>query len=851
MKTRIMTVPKPAPPTPRIPTEFTDNVIRYLGTEGRKVSYPEGRVVIHRGEPGKAYYVIISGEVEVRLVGEENRCLPLARLGERTGFGEMALLRGEPASADIVALTPVLLLEYPAQHFHNALRECEDFRKQLMARMALNIQDTSTDTWAFFQRAEAFNMLVHKENRAPEPLVSKSTGMRQLETALCKLAEKPAWQPVLITGEPGTGKLFTAEKVHQLSAPSPSSTAPFIVVDCQKLGDMEACTLLFGSSRPGAGEDQPEGFGTLHLAHRGTLVLRHIETLEPYSREFLARYLELLEFSGEGMFPLVRIIATSRDEPGKPAGPGKLPEELYRLLSAERLHIPPLRTRKADILPLARIFLSRGDGQAGGGLSKNAEEALLAQQYRHNNGAELREAVEMARLFSEGGEILSEHIFTGPKDRGLPPEFDLGEVSLVRRMVTGWFPLVPRALVLAVFGAIIFLCMSMADSAAGRGANLFIWAVWEPLLIFSFLFFGHLWCTVCPLSTAALMAKRLGSLRRAPPPWIKKYGVWFAAAGLFLVTWSERVFHMASNPSASGILLLSLVAGALVFAVVYRRETWCRYICPLGALATAYALSGVLHIRARPHICTAYCTTHECYKGTEELPGCPVFHHPMYISDGHNCKLCLRCLSLCPHDSVRFYLRPLLQAAWLSGGFTRLLAPFSLTLFWLSPVLLASANTPWLHDPVVLTAAALSAILLAAGTHAALPRLLAGGEGADSDPVTAARAANGLAILAWGPLMAYQLSNIPALHHLVIATAPGSSTAAFFPGGGGELSLLLLLQLAVIFVSLLLTTIVLWRISIHTESETGRINPGGWSTLLALVVVYVIFSVLLAVYGLF
>jgi len=833
----------------RAETGFSKDVIRYLRQGGREISFSEGEIIIKRGDRGKSFYVILSGVIEVGMTGEEDRYFPLARMGKGDSFGEMALIRGLPASADIIALGDVTVLEYPAEEFREALAKSEGFRNQLMTRMAQNLHDTSAEAWASFQRADTLNMLVHKDIPQSEPLVAKSTKMRKIEKEIIRVSQFQDPRPVLITGEPGTGKVFTAMKIHNLSA---ASSAPFLIVDCLRLDEIEASTLLFGTSQLNdtTRGGRFKGFGILHLAHGGTLVLKHIDALDKLSQEFLSNYLKMMDLSRGKGFPCVRIIATTREKAAELPESKEFLERLLAQLSAHTLKIPPLRERKADILPLARIFLdkagdrNRQDARPGD-ISKSAAHDLLALRYRHNNVKELRETVELAALFAENGEVLPEHLFSGPKDKGLPPEFDLNEISFIRRLVRGKSRVLGllQAGTLLMFSAIILAGLLWSDNKIGQTANSLIWGVWEPLLIFSFLFIGHVWCMICPLSTLGRLFQRVGSLKRPTSRWIKKYGVWLAVLGFFLIVWTERIFHMTTYPRASGILLLTLIAAAVLCGIVYQREVWCRYICPLGALASGFSFPGMLHVRARPHICATYCTTHECYKGTPETGGCPVFHHPLYISDGHNCKLCFKCLRICPHDSTRFYFRPFLQSVWLFGGFARLLAPFALAVFSLSIVLLASNESTWLKGPVEMTAAALVSVFLGILLHISLPRLLSGKT--DPDTTVSSRAAFALMVLAWGPLMAYQLTNIPGLSSLRLAAASGSMAENIFPFKG--VTLLVVLQLAAVLFAALLTAVAFWRIRVQAEKEEIKLNKTGWRALLILCTIYVLFAVTVTV----
>lgn len=821
---------------------FSPEVIEYLRSNGSEMFIAAGTVIIREGMMGTAFYVILSGEIEVRLHGADGRVLPVTRMGKHSGFGEMSLLRGEPTAAEIVALTPSVVLEYPEKNFHKALGESEAFRNELMARMAQNIFNTSREALSFYQRAEAFDMLLHKEVRHSEPLVSKSDKMRAVEKKIIRLSQGA--DPVLVMGEPGTGKLFAARKIHNLSA---KPDAPFIVIDCSKLDETEACGLLFGSSHFGDAA-RFEKFGILHLAHEGTLVLRNIDALDQNCMNILLLYLDLHSSEGKAAFPYARIVGTTKLKPSDLQTDGQFHHHLWETLSANTLRIPALRERRADILPMAAIFLGQLESEEPKYLSQSAEDVLLSLQYRNNNAKELRESVELAALFADSGEILGEHIFAGPKDKKTPPEYDLGDISLIRRMIRskegssgpGILTLV-RVALLAVFATIILLCLGQGSARSGQVANTMIWAVWEPLLIFAFLFTGHLWCAVCPLSTAARVVQRLVSFKfkRPPAQWIKNYGVWFAIAGFFLIIWSEKVFHMTANPAASGILLLSLVGSAVVFSMIYQREAWCRYICPLGALASAYSLPGLLQVRAKSHVCATYCTTHECYKGTAESEGCPVFHHPLYLSDGHNCKLCFKCLDLCPHGSPSLYLRPPLQAVWLFGGFARIMMPFALSVFALSIVMLASNGSQWLKGPVELTVVALAAVFTGILLNSILPHLLSDYTG--SERFVSSRVSFGLLILAWGPLMAYQLDNIPGLSSLRFYAQPDSFLGKIF-STAGEVNLLVFLQLSLILLALLLAWVVFNKTQRHAENEGIRVKRPGWHMLLIISVLYALFA---------
>jgi polyferredoxin/CRP-like cAMP-binding protein len=764
----------------------------YLRRAGREVRFDAGRTIVRRGAEGRAFYVILSGAVEIRLPADGGGQLVLHRLGPGTSFGELALLRGTSVSADVVTVTPATVLEYPGERFTVALAECESLRNELLTRLAQDLGRTTADAWSFFRRAEALKLLIRSDTR-PEPLIAESSPMRHLQAELGRLSSEPG--PVLVSGEAGAGKLLVARLLHEtLERPD----APFIALDCRRMQAGEAKRLLFGAWDEGASEG-PSGFGAMSLAGGGTLVLRHVDALEESMQEQLAERL------GRGDAEGAWVVATLREETGSTTAAGRpaLAGDLDSRLRDRQVRVPSLRERRRDILPLARHFLrSRA---AAGHLSKDAERALVSRSYRLGNVAELRETVEVAVACSDGDEIRAEHVFSGPRDA--PAGFDLAQIGWVRTLLTTRVRALLRGATLAGFLAVILTCLVAGSTPAGRWANSVTWTLWEPAVFLLFLLLGRVWCTVCPLSTAGRLAQRVLSFGRPPPAWAKRFGVWLALGGFLAIVGVERVFHTPTHPLASALLLLALIGASVAFCVVYRREVWCRHVCPLGMLGQGLAAPAPLQVAANPSVCASACTTHECYKGTPEVPGCSVYHHPLYSHEGHQCKMCLNCLDSCPHGSTRLYLRPPLLGLWRLRGGSWPLAPFLLTIPLLALVVLASQGSASGLRALGLSGLGVLALALGVGASRGLPRLLFGRSEPAAGPAT--QAAFAALLLGWGPLMAYQLGNIPALGTLHLSAEPGSEWARYLPFS--DLSVMSLGQVAFILLAALVAALALSR----------------------------------------
>ncbi len=175
--------------------------------------------------------------------------------------------------------------------------------------------------------------------------------MRQAKAYLAKLAATDS--TVLITGETGTGKELAAELIHRNS---PRHKKPFICVNCAALPEGLVESELFGYERgafTGAVAAKP---GKFEMADKGTVFLDEVCDMNPYAQAKILRSIECKEvypLGGRGATPLdLRIIAATNQNPEQLMAEGKFRKDLYYRLNVARVHMPPLRERKEDILRL-------------------------------------------------------------------------------------------------------------------------------------------------------------------------------------------------------------------------------------------------------------------------------------------------------------------------------------------------------------------------------------------------------------------------------------------------------------------------------------------------------------------
>jgi len=165
---------------------------------------------------------------------------------------------------------------------------------------------------------------------------------------------------LLITGESGTGKDQLARLIHELSA---RRDAPYLKIDCASLPQELVESELFGHERgafTGAGERK---LGRLEMAGAGTIVLDEVAALSTATQAKLLRVLEERSFERLGgtetLVIEARLIALTNAELQRAVAARRFREDLYLRLSVLAIHVPALRERRADIVPLAEHMLAR------------------------------------------------------------------------------------------------------------------------------------------------------------------------------------------------------------------------------------------------------------------------------------------------------------------------------------------------------------------------------------------------------------------------------------------------------------------------------------------------------------
>ena len=239
-----------------------------------------------------------------------------------------------------------------------------------------------------------------------EMVVGKSKAMLSVLDIVRRVS--PTESTVLISGESGTGKEVIALEIHRHSLRNGS---PFVAVDCGALVETLFESELFGhvkGSFTGAHETK---HGRFEVADGGTIFFDEISNIGLNIQAKLLRVIQEREINRIGSSRMikvdVRILAATNEDLADAVRKGKFREDLFYRLGVVLIHLPPLRERKEDILPLARHFLKKYNKRAKkniAGISPRAVHALMEYRWP-GNIRELENTIERAVVLSKGGMI--------------------------------------------------------------------------------------------------------------------------------------------------------------------------------------------------------------------------------------------------------------------------------------------------------------------------------------------------------------------------------------------------------------------------------------------------------------
>jgi DNA-binding NtrC family response regulator len=231
-------------------------------------------------------------------------------------------------------------------------------------------------------------------------LVGSSESIRAVQKAIGRLADSEA--TVLITGETGTGKELVARAIHDHGQ---RARSPFVAVNCAAIPSELMETELFGHVKGAFSGAVLDRLGAFREAEGGTLFLDEIGDMDAAMQAKILRALQernVTPVGGTTTSVNVRIIAATHRDLLQRIAEGRFREDLFYRLNVVPIHLPALRERLADIVPLAEYFLAR----SGSGKRMTAAAAAALIRYTWpGNVRELKNAMDRLDVTVHGNLI--------------------------------------------------------------------------------------------------------------------------------------------------------------------------------------------------------------------------------------------------------------------------------------------------------------------------------------------------------------------------------------------------------------------------------------------------------------
>ncbi|MUG97405.1 4Fe-4S binding protein [Scytonema sp. UIC 10036] len=623
--------------------------------------FPANYRLVSEASLPEALYILKQGQLESDSTNKTNPSLAVGFLpGSVINLQE--LLLDETVQRTITTVTECHVWVLPAAKFREILAQYPEVAQAVSRQMA---QEVAQLTSALnYEQERSVALRPYLVTKAQRGIVGTSRYAVRLREEIRKAAGDR--KSVLIFGEPGLEKDNIAALIHFGSS---YRREPIIKVNCGILQTSGAD--LFGryGGKP----------GLLEWLGEGTLVLNNIQETPQELLPALANLLKTSQYS-----PLTR----SGEPPAEPRATRarilivaeKIQPTIKRCVG-QVIKVPPLRVRKTDVKAQVDYYISlytRARGISKPTVTPEALRRLQSYDFP-GNLKELQSLVERAIVQAGEAKVLTEEIFWSAQTK--KKEFRVNLLNaypnLRKFLRSPWWPdrmnygftLIAFAFIVAV----LFVGPQTRDR--NFALNLF-WAWWWPFFLLAFPFLGRIWCAVCPFMIYGEVTQKLSlwlfkrKLKRWPREQAEKWGGWFLFGLFTLIFLWEELWNLENTAYLSGCLLLLITAGAVIFSALFERRFWCRYLCPIGGMNGLFAKLAMTELRAQQGICSATCTTYQCYKGGPqkgegmETGGCPLYSHPAQLEDNRDCVLCMTCLKACPHRSVEFNLRPPGMELW-------------------------------------------------------------------------------------------------------------------------------------------------------------------------------------------
>ncbi len=285
--------------------------------------------------------------------------------------------------------------------------------------------------------ADDFRQVIQALLHAPAPrgqasawsFIASDPAMKKIIGVLNKVA--PTQAPVFIQGESGTGKEVIARYIHQMSR---RAGGPYVGINLAAIPDTLLESELFGYEKGAFTGAYATRVGKFELAGGGTILLDEVTEISGGLQAKLLRVLQERQIDRVGSKAPIpvdfRVIATTNRDIESHIRDGAFRRDLYFRLNVIPIKVPPLRSRREDIIPLASHFIAKiahREGMGEKSLTQSAKDALMSYSWP-GNVRELENAIERAMILTDGPSITADAVTPGMEEgeEGTQPAFGAG-----------------------------------------------------------------------------------------------------------------------------------------------------------------------------------------------------------------------------------------------------------------------------------------------------------------------------------------------------------------------------------------------------------------------------------------
>lgn len=198
--------------------------------------------------------------------------------------------------------------------------------------------------------------------------------------------------------------------------------------------------------------------------------------------------------------------------------------------------------------------------------------------------------------------------------------------------------------------------------AARNTATVGAWVHYRGFIIVALLLAGNLFCAGCPFILPRKLARWIGQPSRRWPKMLRNK--WVAVICLLGILFFYELYDLWSSPWLTAWVIIAYFMAAFVLEMVFTRDTFCMYVCPLGTFNFLYSTVSPLQITNRSMDVCRDCVGHDCINGRWDAndkliqQGCQLELYVPQLKSNMDCTLCLDCAKACPHDNVALVSRP-------------------------------------------------------------------------------------------------------------------------------------------------------------------------------------------------